>query len=202
MCSLSPRPAREKDEKFFPYSPGLGVPISEVGVANVEKQKGCQSWRMYSRRWFRGSVNISGTRCLRHINMEMGDNPKPFIEDTFVYKSRPHFCAAIGRGLWRLLRYSAEMKCSSQNQLCSFAYNREKTKKFSFCVGWIDLIVCAKPIFSCSSFYFLFFLFSLQPTVAHICRPCAQLNSDGWLQCKVSYKTDLVHITTVWRTRV
>lgn len=38
MCSLSPRPAREKDEKFFPHSSGLGVLVSEVGVANVEEE--------------------------------------------------------------------------------------------------------------------------------------------------------------------
>lgn len=62
MCSLSPRPAREKDEKFFPRSSNLGVLVSEVGVANVEKK-----WKLS--RSVRGSVNICGTRCLRHINM-------------------------------------------------------------------------------------------------------------------------------------
>lgn len=36
-CSLSPRPAKEKDEKLFPHSSGLGVLVSEVCVANVEK---------------------------------------------------------------------------------------------------------------------------------------------------------------------
>lgn len=40
---------------------------------------------------FRGSVNISGTRCLRLSNLEMGDKSELCTEDTFVAKEGETF---------------------------------------------------------------------------------------------------------------
>lgn len=56
MCSLSPRPAREKDEKFSPRSSGVGVLVSEVGVANVE-----QKWKLSRRSFSRKCEHLWNT---------------------------------------------------------------------------------------------------------------------------------------------
>lgn len=102
---------------------------------------------------------------------------------------RRHLCAASGRGLWR------SMKCSSQNQLCSpFLQLRGKESTLSFCGGRIDLIVCAKPIFfSLVALFSILFIFSSAHSGSYLPSLCPQLNSDGWLWCIVSCKTDLVH---------
>lgn len=84
-------------------------------------------------------------------------------------------------------------KCSAQNDLCSFSCTGEKTNKSPGCAEDVSTSLYVRGLVCFVLHCLSILLFSLRPTVAHFCHPHTQLNSDGWLQWRVSYKTGLVH---------